>query len=118
MNRLIENNIAGIRALCAKHHIQSLYLFGSAAVGIFTEHSDVDFLYEMDYSGFDFDNPALYPFDPLTEFFELKTSLQQLLNRKIDLIPNQQFRNKYFSDSVAQTKQVIFQNERHQKISA
>ncbi len=100
------------------HHIHKLYLFGSAASGDLNEMSDVDFLYEMDYSGFNFDEPATYPFDPFLEFFELKDKLELLFDRKVDLISNQNFRNKYFEEAVNKSQVLLFENERHQKVSA
>jgi len=44
----IENKLDDLRALCEKHHILALYLFGSATRADFDpETSDLDFLVEF-----------------------------------------------------------------------
>lgn len=78
----------------------------------------MDFLYEMDYNGFDFDNLEAMPFDPNQEYFDLKDELERLLGRDVDLVPNKKFKNKYFQETVDKTKYLIFSNERFQEISA
>ncbi|MEO7310574.1 MAG: nucleotidyltransferase domain-containing protein [Chitinophagaceae bacterium] len=118
MHAIIANNIQPIQQLGRKHHLKSLSVFGSVTNGNFTEASDVDFLYEMDYKGFDFGNLENMPFDPDKEFFELKNELEKLLNRKVDLIPGNDFRNRYFQESVNKTKFLIFQNEGSSEIPA
>ena len=53
MVALIQNNIDAIRDACKKHHVKSLYLFGSANSGqAFDQQSDIDFLYEIDIDDF------------------------------------------------------------------
>ena len=96
MNALIENNIDKIKRLGIKHHLKSLFVFGSVTRGDFNENSDVDFLYEMDYNGFNFDNLDAMPYDPNQEYFDLKDELEQLLEQKVDLVSNKKFKNKYF----------------------
>ena len=41
--RLIKRNMAQIIALCEKHKVLQLYVFGSALTGKFNKNSDVDF---------------------------------------------------------------------------
>jgi len=118
MNQLIENNIQQIRALCSRHHVKTLYAFGCVVTGDFTEASDVDLLYEFDYTGFDFNDTKNLPYDPFIEFFDLKDLLEKLFKRKVDLIPYQDFKNTYFKREVEKTKQLIYGAERLEKISA
>src|SRR5690606_20514038 len=88
-----------------------LYAFGFVTGNDFTSKSDIDVLYEMDYSGFDFDKLEDCPFDPYTEYFTLKEDLEKLLNRRVDLIPNHDFRNKYFKKNCRGIKNfTVFNN--------
>ena len=42
--RLIEEHLESIKALCKKHHVERIYLFGSVLNAGFSENSDLDFL--------------------------------------------------------------------------
>jgi predicted nucleotidyltransferase len=107
MQPIIELNRERIVELCIEHHIKNLYAFGSVVNGEFTMESDVDLLYEMDYTGFDLENMD-GPYDPFIVYFDLKEKLENLFGKRVDLIPNQNFRNKYFRESVEKTKTPIY----------
>ncbi len=107
MQPIIVNNIDSIKRLCREHFIKNLYAFGSAVDGDFTNDSDIDLLYEMNYTGFDFNDLENIPYDPFLVFFDLKEKLEKLFNKKIDLIPNENFKNKYFLKEVEKTKTLI-----------
>jgi uncharacterized protein len=109
MHPLIEKNLKNIQSLCAQHHIKSLHVFGSVARNDFSPSSDIDFLYEMDYSGLDLSKPLELAFDPLTEFFELKDKLEKLLGRQVDLIANGHIRNKYLLESITQDSVKLYE---------
>jgi uncharacterized protein len=108
MQPILEKNIENIKDLCKAHYIKKLYAFGSAVSGDFTPESDIDLLYEMDYSGFDFDNIKENTYDPFLIYFDLKEKLETLFNKKVDLIPNQEFKNKYFVKEMEKTKTLIY----------
>jgi predicted nucleotidyltransferase len=118
MNPLIENNKQKIAALCRRFHIKKLYAFGSVVTGGFSNESDIDLLYEFDYTGFDFNNIKNAPYDPFLFFFDLKEFLENLFQRRVDLIPYQDFKNKYFKEEVEKTKQLIYAAERFDEIFA
>ena len=106
MNKLIIDNIENIRSVCEKHFVKSLYVFGSAATNTMNEASDIDFLYEIDLNSFiGWDNGE---YDYVRNLSDMQTELQNVLGRKIDLIKNGYFRNKYFRTSVEQTKAVLY----------
>lgn len=108
MQPILKNNIEKIKRLCKEHYIKNLYAFGSAIEGDFTNDSDIDLLYEMDYSGFDFKNLKNIPYDPFLVYFDLKEKLEMLFNKKVDLIPNENFKNKYFLNELQKTKTLIY----------
>ena len=100
---LIENNINAIRELCKKYHVKTFYLVGSAAKdGLFKDNSDVDFLYR-------FKGEEIDEFDYPDNFFDLLFALQDLLNRKVDLVAEEKMKNPYFIKSIDQSKQVIYE---------
>ena len=106
MVEIVENNIPQIIEMCKKHKLKSLYLFGSATNDkYFHKKSDVDFLYEYDFENYpDWDKGD---FDVVTNFFILKEALEELLKRKIDLIPNK-LKNPYLIQSIEKSKQLIY----------
>jgi predicted nucleotidyltransferase len=106
MTSIVEKNLPRIIDLCQKHKLKSLYLFGSAADKQgFSEKSDIDFLYEYDLENYpDWDKGD---FDIVTNFFKLKDTLEDILERKVDLIPNR-LKNPYFIDSIEKSKKLIY----------
>ena len=108
MQPILEKNIDNIKELCKQHYIKKMYAFGSAVSGDFNTESDIDLLYEMDYTGFDFSNLENIPYDPSVVYFDLKGKLESLFNKKVDLIPNQEFKNKYFVKEMEKTKTLIY----------
>ena len=76
---LIAAKRAEIAALCRKHHVRRLELFGSAARdGFDPTRSDIDFLVEFDRA-----EPEA---TTLQSFLGLKNALESLLGRPIDLV--------------------------------
>ena len=106
MVAIVENKIPEIIDLCKKHKVKSLYLFGSATdAKYFNEKSDVDFLYEYDLKNYpDWEKGD---FDIVINFFTLKEKLEEMLGRKVDLIPNK-LKNPYLIKSVERSKKLIY----------
>jgi len=101
---LIEDNITTIRELCKKHHVKSFYLVGSAAKeNRFTDESDVDFLYR-------FRKEDIEETDYADNYFDLLFTLQDILNRKVDLVAEEKMKNPYFIESINRDKQLIYES--------
>lgn len=96
---LIDSNIKKIKALCKKHKVIRLFVFGSVLTDQFNEESDIDFVVD-----FDRENVTDY-FD---NYFNLKYALEDLFKRKVDLLEEQTIRNPYLKKSVDQTKTLIY----------
>ncbi len=60
-----------------KHKVARLFVFGSILTENFKKISDIDFL--VDFSGVDI-------YDYADNYFDLKTSLEKLLKRHVDLL--------------------------------
>jgi predicted nucleotidyltransferase len=96
--------MSAILDLCRKHHVKSLFLVGSAANGgRFTDKSDVDFLYR-------FNKEEIDEWEYADNYFDLLFALQDLLERKVDLVAEEKMKNPYFIQSIAQSKQVIYES--------
>lgn len=97
--RLIKKYMKEIEALCKKHKVTRLFVFGSILTDRFNEESDIDFVVD-----FDRENVTDY-FD---NYFNLKYALEDLFKRKVDLLEEQTIRNPYLKKSVDQTKTLIY----------
>lgn len=85
--------------LCRKHKVESLYAFGSVLTDRFTPDSDVDLLVR-------FDKDAIE--DSFLNFFDFKYSLEDLLEREVDLLEEQIIRNPVLRRSIDQNKQLLY----------
>jgi predicted nucleotidyltransferase len=73
---LLRDKKEGIAAVCRRHQVCELSLFGSALRPDFGPDSDIDLLVEF--------NPGISV--GLLQFGELQAELESLLNRKVDLV--------------------------------
>ncbi len=90
MAPLTSENIEQIVSACKRHKLKHLYLFGSAARGSdFNEKSDVDFLYN-------FKKEEIELPDYADNFFDFLFTLEDMLHRKIDLVPEEKIKNPFF----------------------
>ena len=88
-----------IDELCSRHKVKSLYAFGSVLSSEFNAESDIDLIVE-----FNNINVAEYA----DNYFDLKFSLQHILNRSIDLIEAQAIKNPYFKETVNKSKELVY----------
>jgi hypothetical protein len=99
MNPLLDPHANALAALCRRHAVARLELFGSATTGTFDPvRSDYDFLVAFD------ENPA----GLFSRFFDFKEALEALLGRPCDLVMERALRNPYFIDSVNRTRQIVY----------
>lgn len=99
MLNLIENNKLELQRLCERYDIKTMYVFGSATSNDFNESSDIDILISF----------KEIPYEKYTDnYFELHEKLEQLFNRKVDLLTERSLSNPYFIRSVEKTKQLLY----------
>ena len=89
----VDPYLPAIKEICAKYGVKRLVLFGSALTNRFDESSDLDFLVDL--------NDAT---QGLVRYMGLKTDLEALLNRSVDLvmpkaIKNDRIRKQIFSNT-------------------
>ncbi len=96
---IVDKNMDKIVALCSKHKVASLFVFGSILTNRFKKTSDIDFL--VDFAGVDL-------YDYADNYFDLKESLEDLLKRKIDLLEDKAVKNPYLRKSIDSSKKIIY----------
>jgi predicted nucleotidyltransferase len=95
---IIERKKDVIAALCRKHQVRALWVFGSAATGSFDPvASDVDFLVDLGY------------YDALVHrrFFDLHEALEALFDRSVDLLTVRSIENPFLMDELEETRKLV-----------
>lgn len=88
-----------IAALCRKHHVRALWVFGSAVTESFDpQTSDIDFLVDLG------------AYDDLVHrrFFGLLSDLEELVGRSVDLLTIKSIDNPYFLEEIQETRRLIY----------
>ena len=99
METLIKEKYEELKDLCKQYHVKELHLFGSAVSSDFDGESDIDFLvsfYPLDFG------------DYADNYFAFANKLEQLFNRKVDLVTVNSLSNPYFKKSIEETKQLVY----------
>jgi predicted nucleotidyltransferase len=100
MQPFIEAKREEIAALCRKHHVRRLSIFGSAVRDDFDpERSDVDVRVE-----FDVPEAASY----LDNYVGFQDALTVLFSRKVDLLSNREIRNPYLRRAVEKDQVLLY----------
>ena len=89
--KVISNRIGKIRNLCNQHSVRSLFAFGSVTNNRFKADSDIDLVVDID---------ATDPIEYTDHYFELKFQLEQILQRKIDLLELKAIRNPFLKQEI------------------
>ena len=92
-------NTAEISHLCEKHKVKNLYVFGSYLSANFSAKSDIDLIVDFNKNEIE---------DYFDNYYNLKFSLEKILNRSIDLLEQQAIKNPYFIESINQQKQLVY----------
>ena len=98
MNNL-ESYTSEIAKLCKNHSVKELYAFGSVLTDLFHKESDVDLVVE-------FLNISVA--DYADNYFDFKFSLQDILQRPIDLLEDKAIKNPYLRQSINQQRQLVY----------
>ncbi len=91
---------ASIAAICQRHHVQRLTLFGSAVRADFDPaRSDIDCLVTFDAAG------QSRAFDA---YFDLKDDLTRLFGRAVDLLVERAIRNVRLRAAIASEERLLY----------
>jgi len=99
MNKIIADKIQALRELCRRYDIKTLYLFGSVCSDKFNIDSDIDILIS-------FKDISIEKYTD--NYFELHYKLEELFNRKIDLLTENSLSNPFLIESIEETKQLLY----------
>ena len=101
MHEALSSRLDAIRAICERHAVRTLDVFGSAARGVDfdPDRSDVDLIV-----CFARDDAA----DPLEQFFGLRDALAASLGRPVDLVEEGAIRNPFIQASIQRSRRPIY----------
>ena len=89
-----------IRDLCKEYNVKSLYAFGSVLTDKFNGQSDIDMIVSF----------KKIPLESYADnYFDLKFTLQDVLQRPVDLLEEQAIKNPYFLQNINKNKQLIYE---------
>src|SRR5690242_14302529 len=99
MNHLLAGRRQELADLCRKYHIRRLDVFGSAARGDFNETSDVDLLVEFG---------EMRHADRADAYLGFLTDVEELLQRRIDLVEVGAVRNPYLRRGIEESRELVY----------
>ena len=100
MQSQIESRREQIAELCREYRVKQLEVFGSALRDDFdAQHSDLDFLVEFE---------RLPAGEYAKTYFGLMEALENLFQRKIDLVVASAIKNPYFRAGVERNKALLY----------
>jgi predicted nucleotidyltransferase len=97
---LLSSHIAELHSIFKAHHVTKAEVFGSALSANFNQESDIDILVSFD------KNIALL--DYADNYFELKERLEELLQRRVDLVSVKSLKNPVLIESINKSKQSLY----------
>lgn len=97
---IIKKHKDEILKICKKYKVAQLYIFGSEAKETSKKSSDIDFIVF-----FKKDVPLI---DYADNFFDLIKNLEQVLNKKIDIVSGKSIKNEYFLNEINKTKVLVY----------
>lgn len=98
MHPQLKVNDRDLAALCRRHHLKRLSLFGSAARADFGDDSDVDLLVEFE--------PGRTP--SLGGLVSLQDELSALFGRKVDVATTSILRNPYRERAIKRDLETLY----------
>ena len=95
---IVERNIDKIKRLCNEYKVAKLYLFGSSLNDKFNNESDIDFIVT---------SRDVELIEYADNYFDFKFSLEDLLQRQIDLLEEKSIRNPFLKKSINSSQKLI-----------
>ncbi len=93
--------IDDINKLCSIYCVRHLYAFGSVLTKNYNAQSDIDLI--VDFLPINSNNYA-------DNYYDLKFSLEQILNKKVDLLEERAIKNPYFLEVINGKKEILYGN--------
>jgi uncharacterized protein len=94
-----STKIDQIQELCKENRVKTLFAFGSVTRDDFNSESDVDLVVD-----FEEKDPFVYT----DLYFNLKSKLEELLKRQVDLLEERAIKNRFFRQQLESTKVQLY----------
>lgn len=106
---LIEIHQDKLNELCEQYGVDKLYVFGSVLTNRFNDDtSDIDLIVELQ---------PMSPIDKGETLLNLSAAMEELFQRKVDLLSDQPTQNPILKQKINSSKMLIY-DRRSQKIPA
>ena len=96
---VLEEHINDISQLCSIHKVKQLFAFGSVLTDKFNNNSDIDLI--VDFEQVDLAQYA-------DNYYDFKFSLEDVLQKPVDLLEEQAIKNPYFRQIVNKQRKLIY----------
>ncbi len=96
---LIDLHRDRLSALCHTHHVDKMFLFGSALNANFNSKSDLDFLVKF---------KAIDLAQYFNNYINFKEKLKSLFEREVDLVEEQTLKNPILIRSINRSKELVY----------
>ena len=96
----LTNAAEELERLCRMYGVQRLSLFGSATMGELGADSDLDFLVEFE---------TMSPSEHSDAYFGLLAALENLFDRRIDLLERSAIDNPYLLKGIEQSRRLVYE---------
>ena len=94
-----EPKLEQIQELCRVNHVKTLFAFGSVTRSDFNDASDIDLVVDFEEKD---------PFKYTDLYFNLKSKLEDILKRQVDLLEERAIRNRIFKKHLEDTKVMLY----------
>ena len=101
MQSVVQDNLESIQHILHKHNVKRAFVFGSACTENFNDDSDIDIIVAFQKRYFD---------NYVDNFLSLESELSKLLQRDVDIVPEETIQNPYFIQAISQTKTPIYES--------
>lgn len=101
LHPVLGSKLNEVKNILKQNNVLKAYAFGSVCTDKFNDESDIDLLVNFD--------PKLDPLSRGEKYWIIEESLQQLLNRSIDIVSEASLTNPYFIKVLNKTKTVIYE---------
>jgi predicted nucleotidyltransferase len=96
----IKDKLQELEQICKKHKVNKLFVFGSASKGGFKpKSSDIDLIVDIE------------EMDPVSKgelLISLWNNLEELFNRKVDLLTTKKITNPFLLREIENSKQLLY----------
>lgn len=97
--KIEQPKIDQIQELCKSNKVKTLFAFGSVTRDDFNDTSDIDFVVDIDEKD---------PFAYADIYFNLKSKLEDIFKRHVDLLEERAINNRFFRRELDNTKVKIY----------